>query len=99
MTLLFGLAVVQGLGLTIHAYDSIGLQHFAEARDIGVRISTIFRVVTNLPPEQRARALRELELPSGWRTSCWSWRRRGWSRPCGSTCMRCRCGPGSIRAW
>ncbi len=69
ITLLFGLALVQGLGLTIHAYDSIGLQHFAEARDIGVRISTIFRTVTNVAPEQRARALRELDLPSGWSAS------------------------------
>ncbi len=66
VTLLFGLALVQGLGLTIHAYDSIGLQHFAEARYVGVRISTIVRAVTSVPPEQRAGVLRELDLPSGW---------------------------------
>ena len=66
ITLLFGLALVQGLGLTIHAYDSIGLQHFSEARDIGVRISTIFRSVISVPPEQRPRVLQELDLPSGW---------------------------------
>ncbi len=69
VTLLFGLALVQGLGLTIDALDSIGLQHLAEARDVGVRISTLFRAITSVPPEARAQALREFDLPTGWTVS------------------------------
>ncbi|MDE2515504.1 MAG: HAMP domain-containing protein [Rhodospirillales bacterium] len=54
-----GLAVVQGVGLTIHALDSIDLQHLAEARNVGIRVMGLYRAVVTSPPPQRARIVEE----------------------------------------
>jgi signal transduction histidine kinase len=62
MTLLVGLAVVQGAGLTIHALDRIELQRFAELRDMGIRAMSIYRSAVATPLGDRASALREMEL-------------------------------------
>jgi signal transduction histidine kinase len=65
LTLLFGLALVQAAGLTIHAYDRIELQHDAELRTIGVRAMGIYRSVVATSVSERAAALRELDLGRG----------------------------------
>jgi signal transduction histidine kinase len=65
LVLLVGLAVVQGAGLTIHALDRMDVQRLAEARDIAVRVMTLYRTIALTSPDQRERVLRELALPSG----------------------------------
>jgi signal transduction histidine kinase len=60
VTLLVALAVVQALGLTIHAFDRIGLQRLALARDLGIRIASIYRSVEMAPPEERPEVMKEL---------------------------------------
>jgi signal transduction histidine kinase len=65
LTLLLGLALVQGAGLTIHAYDRIGLQHQADARDIGMRAMGIYRSIVSTSVPERAAALKELDLGPG----------------------------------
>jgi len=61
LTLLLGLVLVQGAGLTIHAYDRIELQHQAQLRDLGVRAMGIYRSVVATSIPERAAALRELD--------------------------------------
>jgi len=65
VTLLLGLAVVQGAGLTIHAFDRIELQRFAEFRDIGIRSMSIYRSVVATSTGERAAALKEMDLGPG----------------------------------
>ncbi len=65
LTLLVGLALVQGAGLTIHALDRIELQHQAELRNIGFRAMTIYRTVVATSPAERPAALRELAHDQG----------------------------------
>ncbi len=65
LTLLLGLAVVQGAGLTIHALDRIELQRFAELRDIGIRVMSIYRAIVATSVGERAATLREMELGNG----------------------------------
>jgi signal transduction histidine kinase len=65
LTLLLGLAVVQGAGLTIHALDRIELQRFAELRDIGIRVMSIYRSVVATSMGERAATLREMDLGPG----------------------------------
>ena len=62
LTLLLGLVVVQGAGLTIHAFDRLKLQRFAELRDLGMRSMSIYRTVVATSPGERAAALREMDL-------------------------------------
>ncbi len=62
LTLLVGLVVVQGAGLTIHAFDRMKLQRFAELRDLGMRSMSIYRTVVGTAPGEREAALREMEL-------------------------------------
>ena len=45
LVLLVGLVVVQVAGLTIHALDRIDVQRLAQARDIAVRVVSIYRTV------------------------------------------------------
>lgn len=65
VTLLLGLVLVQGAGLTIHAYDRIELQHQAELRNIGLRGMGIYRSVVSTSVAERSAALKELDLGPG----------------------------------
>jgi hypothetical protein len=65
LTLLVGLVFVQGTGLTIHALDRIELQRFAELRDIGIRVMSIYRAAVATSPGERAATLKEMELGPG----------------------------------
>lgn len=65
MTLLFGLGLVQALGLTIHAFDRIGLQRLGEARDVAMRIMSVYRTVAVAPSLDREQVLRAMDLPPG----------------------------------
>ncbi|WP_242531299.1 ATP-binding protein [Roseococcus thiosulfatophilus] len=64
LVLVVGLMAVQGLGLTIHAFDRIELQRAAEARYISNRIIGLWRVLVNAPPERRIALLAEAEFPA-----------------------------------
>ena len=65
LTLLVGLALVQGAGLTIHALDRIELQHQAELRNIGFSAMNIYRTAVATSPAARPAALRELAHDQG----------------------------------
>ncbi len=66
LTLLVALTVVQGLGLMIHALDRIDLQRIAEARDVGMRVMSVYRtVVAMTQPDQRAAFIRDLDPKTG----------------------------------
>jgi signal transduction histidine kinase len=69
LTLLVGLVFVQGTGLTIHALDRIELQRFAELRNIGIRVMSIYRAVVATSTGERPATLKELELGSGVRAA------------------------------
>ena len=58
LVLVFGLMVVQIAGLLIHALDRIDLQHLADARDLGGRVSSAYRAIVAAPDQ-----VRELDLP------------------------------------
>ncbi len=68
--LLFGLAIVQGGGLTIHALDRLDLQRFSQMRDIAIRIMSLYRGVIGAPPPGQNRNIaangNEIWLPSGY---------------------------------
>ena len=65
VTLLVGLILVQGAGLTIHALDRIELQRFAALRDIGIRAMSIYRSAVATSVSERPAALKEMELGTG----------------------------------
>jgi signal transduction histidine kinase len=67
--LLVGLVLVQVAGLTIHALDRVDLQRIQQAREISQRVFSIWRSLMQLPPDRRAAALQDLELPPGLRAS------------------------------
>ncbi len=60
LVLLLGLAVVQGAGLTIHAFDRLDVQREGQARDIAVRVASLYRTVALTDPARRAAVLAEL---------------------------------------
>ncbi|MCX8134334.1 MAG: ATP-binding protein [Roseococcus sp.] len=76
--LILGLMAVQGLGLTIHAFDRLELQRAAEARDLSFRAAALWRALVTQPPERRAAVLAEAELPSNLLASV---DREPWVRP------------------
>jgi signal transduction histidine kinase len=61
--LLIGLAIVQALGLTIHALDRIDVQRLAQARQLSEQVMGLYRTVVMTEPAQRAEVLSELPLP------------------------------------
>lgn len=69
LALLLGLIVVQVAGLTIHALDRIDLQRYQQARDIGQRGFALWRTLLVTPPDRRAMALADFDLPPGLRAS------------------------------
>jgi signal transduction histidine kinase len=60
LVVLIGLAIVQIAGLTIHALDRIDVQRLAQARDISVRVASIYRSVEMTPQAQREQLLADL---------------------------------------
>ena len=65
LVLVVSLTVVQVAGLTIYAFDRVGLQRLAQAQDVGVRVMGIYRSVAFSPPEQRETMVHELDLRDG----------------------------------
>ncbi len=65
LVLLFGLAVVQAAGLTIHAFDKIDAQRLAQAREVAVRVVSTYRTVMLTPLERREAMLAELNRAPG----------------------------------
>jgi signal transduction histidine kinase len=64
LVLILGLMGVQALGLTIHAFDRLELQRAAEARELSFRTLGLWRNMVLTPPERRAQALAEADLPA-----------------------------------
>lgn len=64
LVLILGLMAVQALGLTIHAFDRLELQRAAEARELSFRSFALWRNLVQTPPERRAQALAEADLPA-----------------------------------
>jgi signal transduction histidine kinase len=69
LILLAGLAIVQGIGLTVHTMGRIDLERLQQAETLGLRFSSIYRSVVLAAPEQREAALRELDPKSGFAAS------------------------------
>jgi signal transduction histidine kinase len=65
LVLLLALTLAQGAGLLIHALDRVDLQRFAQSREISARAFGLWRVVLTAPPERRAAAVAEADLPPG----------------------------------
>lgn len=65
LTLLIGLAIVQGLGLMIHALDRLDVQRLAQARDVSLRVVSLYRTVVLTDPPRRAAVLAELRRSPG----------------------------------
>ncbi len=65
LVLLVGLAVVQTAGLAIHAMDRIDVQRLALAREISVRVVSVYRTVMMTTPDRRAAVLAELHREPG----------------------------------
>jgi hypothetical protein len=60
LVLLIGLAFVQGAGLTIHALDRLDVQRLGQARDLAVRVVSLYRTMALTDPPRRAAVLAEL---------------------------------------
>jgi signal transduction histidine kinase len=65
LVLVASLTVVQVAGLTIHAFDRIGLLRLAQTRDVGVRLMGLYRSVALTPADQREAVVHELDLRDG----------------------------------
>lgn len=63
--LIVGLVVVQVAGLGIHALDRIDVQRLAQAREIAVRVISLYRTVMMTAPERRAALMDELQHSPG----------------------------------
>jgi signal transduction histidine kinase len=60
VVLILGLVIVQGLGLTIHAFDRMDLQRLGQARDVAVRMVGLYRTMALTDPARRPNVLAEL---------------------------------------
>ena len=65
LALLLGLALVQVAGLTIHALDRVDLLRIAQARNLGVRIMSLYRAVALAPEDQRDAVLHDMPAEHG----------------------------------
>ncbi len=65
LVLLLGLFTAQVVGLTIHAFDRVGLQRAAQGREAMARTWAVWRAVVTAPAPFRAEALEAVELPEG----------------------------------
>ncbi len=64
LVLLLGLAVVQVAGLTIHALDRLDVQRLGQARNLAVRVVSLYRTMALTDPPRRAAILAELHRGS-----------------------------------
>ncbi len=62
--LLTGLVAVQAGGLLFYTLDRVDLQRLAQAQELGLRISSVYRSVVLAPAEERAVLVRELDPAS-----------------------------------
>jgi signal transduction histidine kinase len=60
LVLLLGLAIVQGAGLTIHAFDRLDVQRLAQARDLAIRVVGLYRTMALTDPPRRAAVLADM---------------------------------------
>ena len=60
LVLLLGLIIVQVAGLTIHALDRLDVQRLGQARDIAVRVVSLYRTIALTDAPRRAAVLAEL---------------------------------------
>jgi signal transduction histidine kinase len=60
VVLLVGLALVQGLGLTIHAFDRVDLQRLAQVHDLAQRAISLYRGLALLSGADRAKAVADI---------------------------------------
>jgi signal transduction histidine kinase len=58
--LLIGLAIVQMAGLTIHAFDRLDVQRLAQARDVALRVVSVYRTIALTDPPRREEVLAAL---------------------------------------
>ena len=65
LVLIVGLVVVQVAGLGIHALDRIDVQRLAEAREIAVRVVSVYRAVFMTPIDRRGALLEEMRHSPG----------------------------------
>lgn len=65
LVLIVGLVIVQVAGLGIHALDRIDVQRLAQAREIAVRVISLYRTVMMTVPEQRPALIEELQHTPG----------------------------------
>jgi hypothetical protein len=65
VVLLAGLVAAQLVGLAIHGFDRVEALRGEAAREAAQRIALLWRAAVLAPPADRARALREVELPPG----------------------------------
>ncbi len=65
LVLLVGLALVQVAGLTIHALDRLDLQRLGQARDLSIRLISLYRTVVMTPAQQRDAVVHDFEHGPG----------------------------------
>ena len=78
LVLVVALMAVQAAGLTIHALDRVDLQRFVLAREMSARVFIAWRAIVLSPPERRAQAIAEIDLPPGLEMELSA---RPWARP------------------
>ncbi len=69
LMLIIGFALVEALGLTIYALDRIELQRLAAARELGGRVTNLYRTLVTGPAEGWAAAVRDLDAGPGLQAS------------------------------
>src|ERR1700761_5352050 len=69
LVLLVGLVVVQGLGLTIHAFDRIDVQRLAQSRNLALRVVSLYRTLVLTEPDRRQAVIADLRRNPGLRAS------------------------------
>jgi len=65
LLLAVALTLVQVAGLTIDAFDRIGLQRLAQTRDVSLRLMALYHSVELTPEPQREAAVHDLDLRDG----------------------------------
>ena len=69
LVLLVGLIIVQGLGLTIHAFDRLDIQRLAQSRDLAIRVVSLYRTLALTEPARRPAVIADLRRTPGLRAS------------------------------
>jgi signal transduction histidine kinase len=60
VVLLFGLAIVQMAGLTIHTLDRLDVQRLAQSRNLATRVAGVYRTMALTDPPRRAAVMADL---------------------------------------